>query len=162
MVELAPFTRKLHDALGDLRGPASDGAAQPPRCRLPAACRAWKSYLEIADPRARPAVGIREPDRIDAMMREPGRMKVLQKTSRITPADADAQLANVRCPALIVQGSLDPDWADPRAEGEAIVAAMPAGLGRLEMIEGAGHYPHVQYPAEVVTMMLSFLDSVRA
>ncbi|CAA9437703.1 MAG: Putative hydrolase [uncultured Pseudonocardia sp.] len=30
--------------------------------------------------------------------------------------------------ALIVEGSLDPDWVDPRAQGEALVAALP-GLG---------------------------------
>jgi pimeloyl-ACP methyl ester carboxylesterase len=82
--------------------------------------------------------------------------------TRISPADADAQLGNVRCPVLVVQGTLDPDWASPQAEGEAIVAALPSGLGRLEMLPGAGHYPHVQFPSEVVTMMLSFLDSVRA
>jgi pimeloyl-ACP methyl ester carboxylesterase len=65
----------------------------------------------------------------------------------------------VRCPALIVEGSLDPDWADPRAEGAAIVAEMPAGLGRLETIEGAGHYPHVQHPHEVVSLLLAFLQA---
>jgi pimeloyl-ACP methyl ester carboxylesterase len=61
-----------------------------------------------------------------------------------------------------VQGGADCDWADPRAEGEAIVAALPAGLGRLEVVEGAGHYPHTQYPAEVATAMTTFLASARA
>jgi pimeloyl-ACP methyl ester carboxylesterase len=76
---------------------------------------------------------------------------------RSAPADAAAQLGNVRCPALIVEGSLDVDWADPRAEGAAIVAEMPAGLARLEVVEGAGHYPHVQYPDEVAALILAFL-----
>jgi pimeloyl-ACP methyl ester carboxylesterase len=94
-----------------------------------------------------------------AMLGEPGRMRALQRMGRSTPADAGEQLGNVRVPALIVEGSLDPDWADPRAEGEAIVAAMPAGIGRLEVVEGAGHYPHTQFPDETVALLLPFLKA---
>jgi pimeloyl-ACP methyl ester carboxylesterase len=36
---------------------------------------------------------------------------------------------------------------------------MPPGLGRVEVIEGAGHYPHVQFPAEVVAAVLAFLKA---
>jgi pimeloyl-ACP methyl ester carboxylesterase len=91
-------------------------------------------------------------------------MKALQSMFRSGPADAGAQLGNVRCPVLVVMGTLDPDWADPHAEGSAIVAALPSGLGRLEMIEGAGHYPHDQFPGQVISLMLAFLqpDSARA
>jgi pimeloyl-ACP methyl ester carboxylesterase len=93
------------------------------------------------------------------MVRQPGRMKALQGMLKASPADAGAQLDKVRCPVLVVQGTLDPDWVDPRAEGEAIVAALPAGLGRLEMIQGAGHYPHAQYPEETVALVLPFLQA---
>ncbi len=54
-------------------------------------------------------------------------------------------------------GTLDPDWADPTAEAEGIVAGMPAGRGTISMIERAGHYPHAQFPAEVAELMLPFL-----
>jgi pimeloyl-ACP methyl ester carboxylesterase len=86
-------------------------------------------------------------------------MKALQTMLKTSPADAGAQLGNVHCPTLVVQGSLDPDWADPRAEGEAIVAALPAANGQLEMIEGAGHYPHAQYPDETTALLLTFLQA---
>ena len=62
----------------------------------------------------------------------------------------------ISCPALVVMGTEDPDWADPRAEAEGIVAEMPAGLGRIAMIEGAGHYPHAQCPDEVAMLVTSF------
>jgi pimeloyl-ACP methyl ester carboxylesterase len=75
------------------------------------------------------------------------------------PTDAGAVLAGIQCPALVIGGTLDPDWADPGAEGEGIVAGMPEGLGRLEMIEGAGHYAHVQFPAEVTRAILAFLEA---
>ena len=86
-------------------------------------------------------------------------MKALQRMGRSAPVDAGEQLANVRCPALVVQGSLDPDWADPSAEGEAIVAGMPAGLAALRVVEGAGHYPHTQCPDETVALILPFLEA---
>jgi hypothetical protein len=33
---------------------------------------------------------------------------------------------------------------------------MPAGLGRIAMIKGAGHYPHAQCPDEVAMLITSF------
>ena len=54
-------------------------------------------------------------------------------------------------------GSLDPDFADPEAEGEAIVAAMPAGRGTVAMIGGAGHYPQAQSADEVAALVIPFL-----
>jgi pimeloyl-ACP methyl ester carboxylesterase len=34
---------------------------------------------------------------------------------------------------------------------------MPAGLGRLVMIDGAGHYAHTQFPDQVAAVLLPFL-----
>lgn len=163
VVELAPFTRKQQIALGDLRvARFRRGMLRLLGAGLFGSTRLWKQYLEIAHPGPKPADWDARLDRIDALLREPGRMKAMQLMGRSAPVDAGAQLGNVGCPVLIVQGTLDPDWAAPQAEGEAIVAALPPGLGRLEMITGAGHYPHVQFPAEVVTAMLSFLEPVHA
>ena len=87
-------------------------------------------------------------------------MKAMQRMGRSPPRPTPARSsATSAARSLIVEGSLDPDWADPRAEGEAIVAAMPAGIGRLEMIEGAGHYPHTQFPDETVSLLLPFLKA---
>jgi pimeloyl-ACP methyl ester carboxylesterase len=58
---------------------------------------------------------------------------------------------------LIIMGTLDPDFAHPRAEGDAIVAAMPSGLGTVAMVEGAGHYPHAQSPDQVAALVIGFL-----
>ncbi len=113
--------------------------------------RGGTSYLDVAFPAASRTTGPTSCAN-EAKLGEPGRMKALQQMGRSAPVDAGEQLGNVRCPALIIQGSLDPDWADPRAEGEAIVAAMPAGLAKLEVIEGAGHYPHTQFPDETVAL----------
>lgn len=159
IIELAPFTRKQTFKLGDLRVSRYRKGTLRMIGTMLGSLTAWKSYLALAYPGKKPADWTADLARIDAMLREPGRMKALQKMTQAAPADAGAQLANVRCPALIVEGSLDPDWADPQAEGEAIVAAMPTGMVRLTMIEGAGHYPHVQHSDEVVSLVIAFLQA---
>jgi len=88
---------------------------------------------------------------------QPGRMAELLKAMKTSPADAGAALPRIACPALIIMGTEDPDWADPRAEADGIVAEMPAGLGAVAMIKGAGHYPHAQCPDEVAGLTTSFL-----
>jgi pimeloyl-ACP methyl ester carboxylesterase len=163
VIEIAPFTRKQQFRLGDLRVTRVRRAmTNLLTMTLFGSVRAWNNYLEIAYPGPRPADWSARLDRIDATLAEPGRMKALQRMGRSAPVDAGEQLGNVRCPVLVVEGMLDPDWASPQAEGDAVVAALPPGLGQLKMIPDAGHYPHVQFPSQTATSMLSFLDSVRA
>jgi pimeloyl-ACP methyl ester carboxylesterase len=90
-------------------------------------------------------------------------MAEFTKTGKSKPAETGTRLPEVRCPALVVMGTLDPDFADPRAEGDAIVAAMPAGLGTVAMVDGGGHYIHAQSPDEVAALVIGFLkEHVRA
>jgi pimeloyl-ACP methyl ester carboxylesterase len=160
VVELAPFTRKQSVRLGDLRVRRfRQGMLRLLGAAALGSVPLWRSYLDVAYPGPKPADWAERLGRVDALMREPGRMKAMQAMGRSAPTDAGARLGDVRCPALVVMGALDPDWADPHAEGSAIVAALRPGLGRLEMIEGAGHYPHDQFPDQVVSLVLAFLDA---
>jgi pimeloyl-ACP methyl ester carboxylesterase len=160
IVELAPFTRNQAIKLGDLRVKRyRTGATRLLMMNILGSVKWWHKYLDYAVPGRKPADWAEQLRRNAAMLGEPGRMKALQRMGRNAPVDAGAQLANVRRPALIIEGSLDPDWVDPRAEGEAIVAAMPAGIGQVELIEGAGHYPHTQFPDETVALVLPFLKA---
>jgi pimeloyl-ACP methyl ester carboxylesterase len=157
LIELAPFTLKQLSDLGGLvrvkRYRA--GATLMGRVALLGSLPAWKKYLDLAYP-VKPADWDGELARIEAKMSEPGRMKVLQAMCQ-SAADAGAQLPNVACPVLVIEGSADPDWADPRAEGERIITDLPQGLGELVVIEGAGHYMHAQTPDQVVALALPFL-----
>lgn len=165
VVEVAPFTRKQSIRLGDLRVKRlRRGMLRLLGAGVFGSVPLWRSYLDVAYPGVRPTDWAERLGRVDSLLREPGRMKALQGMSRSAPTDAGAQLGNVRCPVLVVMGTLDPDWADPHAEGSAIVDALPSGLGRLETIEGAGHYPHDQFPDQVVSLMLALLrsDAARA
>jgi pimeloyl-ACP methyl ester carboxylesterase len=159
VVELAPFTRKqpMLDVSGLLRSPRyRKGFARLAQVLATGSLPAWTRYLDLAVP-TKPADWDAELARTVATMSEAGRMKVLQKMCQTSPVDAGAQLADVRCLVLVVEGSADPDWTDPRAEGERILADLPEGLGELAVIEGAGHYPHTETPDEVLALTLPFL-----
>jgi pimeloyl-ACP methyl ester carboxylesterase len=117
----------------------------------------WMSYLKVAFPGPRPADYAEAMNQLAANLRERGRMDAARAMGRSQPSDAAAQLGRIRCPALVFMGTLDPDWPDPEAEGNRIVAGMPAGLGRLVMVDGAGHYPHTQFPDQVLAALLPFL-----
>ncbi len=117
----------------------------------------WASYLNVAYPGRRPSDYATAIAALQANLREPGRMPAVQKMGRSQPADAAAALGSIRCPALVFMGTLDSDWPDPKAEGDKIIAEMPAGFGRLVMIDGAGHYAHTQFPDQVAAALLPFL-----
>lgn len=158
LIELAPFTRAQSVAVGGLLRVKRyrNGSMYLTRTLLLGSLPSWKNYLDLAYP-TKPSDWDTESARIDAKLSEPGRMKALQAMCRSKPTDAGAALANVRCPILVIEGSADPDWADPRAEGERIIADLPDGLGELVVLEGVGHYPHAQAPDELLAVALPFL-----
>ena len=158
IVEINPFTRVQKTDLGALlrnrlyrRGTVRMGGVV-----IFHSLRLWMSYLNVAYP-TKPADYADYMAALRAKLTEPGRMTEFLKTLKTTPADAQAQLPGIRCPALIIMGTEDCDFADPRAEGEAIAAAMPAGLSTVAMIEGAGHYPHAQDPDQTAALVIPFL-----
>lgn len=163
VVELAPFTRAQSADLGGLlrsKRYRTSGTLLA-RTLLLGSLPAWMAYLELAYP-TKPADWSDESARIRASMSEPARMTVLQAMAKSSPADAGARLPDVTCPVLVVEGGLDPDWADPRAEGERILADLRPGLGQLAVIDEAGHYPHAQTPDELLALVLPFLTRTLA
>ncbi|TFC29191.1 alpha/beta hydrolase [Cryobacterium sp. TMT2-18-3] len=159
VVELAPFTRKQSADLGGLLRVKNHrrGTVQLAKVMLGGSLKGWMNYLNLAIP-TKPADWSTERARIETMLSDPDRMGVLKAMTKTSPADAGAQLANVRCPVLIVEGGADPDWANPRAEGERIIADLPAGLGELAVIDGAGHYLHAETPEKLLGLLLPFLS----
>jgi pimeloyl-ACP methyl ester carboxylesterase len=161
LIELAPFTRAVSYPLSGLLRVKRyrSGMVLLLRTLLLGSLPGWKGYLDLAYP-SKPDDWDAELARIDAKLREPGRMAVVQAMCKSNPRDAGAQLANVRCPVLVVEGSADPDWVDPPAEGGRIINDLPNGLGELVVLEGVGHYPHAQAPQQLLASTLPFLTKV--
>jgi pimeloyl-ACP methyl ester carboxylesterase len=158
IVEINPFTKMQKLNMGAFLRNARyrRGMSLLTGTQLLRSLSLWMRYLDVAYP-TKPADYADYKAALGAKLREPGRMTEFMKTFKSTPADAEAQLHNIKCPALVIIGTLDPDFADPQVEGEAIVAAMPPGLGTVAMIDGAGHYPHAQRPDQMAALVIGFL-----
>ncbi len=158
IVELAPFTRTQSvDVGGLLRNKHHrSGTIQLAKVLIAGSLKGWLSYLDLAIP-TKPADWEAERGRVETTLRRPERMAALRAMTKTSPADAGAHLADVQCPVLVVEGSADPDWADPRAEGMKILGDLADGLGELAVIDGAGHYPHTETPTQVLALLTPFL-----
>jgi pimeloyl-ACP methyl ester carboxylesterase len=158
IVELGPFTRKVQYSLGGLLRVRRyrRGTLLMTGVLLLRSLKMWMGYMDVAYPE-KPTDYAAYMTALRAKLSEPGRMAEFLKTMKTSPADAGDALPRISCPALVIMGTEDPDWADPRAEAEGIVAAMPAGLGAVAMVRGRGHYPHAECPDEVAALTTSFL-----
>ena len=65
------------------------------------------------------------------------------------------QLGRVASPTLVCVGAIDP--VTPVAAAVEIVDALPEGLGRLEVIDGAGHFTWMDAPERFWPMMVEFI-----
>ena len=131
IVEINPFTRTQKLDIGGLlrirryrRGILLLAGTQ-----LLRSLSMWMRYLDVAYP-AKPADYDAYMAALRAKLREPGRMAEFMKTGKSTPADAGAQLPNIRCPALVIMGTLDPDFAAPRSRATRSSRPCRPGLPR--------------------------------
>jgi len=88
----------------------------------PWAAISWKSYLPKLYAGRRPADFGEYRDQVVASLRRPGYAKAFSRTTRTSHDPAEARLADVTAPVLVVMGEQDPDFSDPRAEGDWIAA----------------------------------------
>ena len=67
------------------------------------------------------------------------------------------QLARITCPTLVCVGDLDA--VTPVAASQEIADALPPGLGTLEVIEGAGHFPWLDNPDRYRSVIATFVTT---
>jgi pimeloyl-ACP methyl ester carboxylesterase len=89
--------------------------------------------------------------------RRPGYARAFSLTTRTSHEAAEARLAEITAPALIVMGEQDPDFPDPRTEADWIASAFH---GQVVMVPEAGHYPQSQRPDITTGAIQRFLESV--
>ncbi len=120
--------------------------------------RVWDAYIPSLYPGRAPDDLDEHRARIRASLRRPGRWAAFSATTHTSHAPAEARLAEVRAPALVVMGDADPDFPDPAAEARWV--AERVGGGEPLLVPGAGHYPHAEYPEIVGPAVVSFLRRV--
>lgn len=119
----------------------------------------WLAFWNSLFPSARPADHAQARAALAANLREPGRMAALREMIGLSKADTAALAARSRVPALVVMGTRDPDFPNPVAEARWLAGC----LGTLPLIvDGAGHYPHLEMPERVAPALLEFLAQTTA
>jgi len=74
-------------------------------------------------------------------------------------ADIVDQLSAITSPTLVAVGELDP--VTPVGAAREIVDALPAGVGQLAIIRGAGHWPWKDAPERFWPMIVEFITGCR-
>lgn len=120
----------------------------------PWARRVWIAYLPKLSPGHHPEDYQTHLEEISASLRRPGRAKAFTATTRTSHAPAEVRLDHVTAPTLVVIGAQDPDFPDPTAEARHIAERVN---GDVLMVDGAGHYPHADYPEAVKPALVAFM-----
>ena len=108
--------------------------------------RLWRMYLAKLFPGTPPADLDAHLDAVRANLAEPGRGRALRRMLAAPKTACEARMPEVAVPALVVMGTADPDFDDPAAEAAAVAAGV---RGEVLLVDGAGHYPHVEQPERV-------------
>jgi pimeloyl-ACP methyl ester carboxylesterase len=116
--------------------------------------RAWSSYYASLYPTSPPPDLDNYRLALRGNLAQPGRMEALDEMMDASKAPCEARIAEVKAPALVLMGSKDPDFSDPAAEAKLVTKRLHATL---VMVDGAGHYPHVEMPEKTEPAIVRFL-----
>ena len=120
----------------------------------------WKAYMPTLYKGTKPADFEQYRDTVIASLKRPGYGKAFSLTTNQTDhAPAEASLAHVSAPAIVIMGETDPDFKDPVGEATWIGAKLKA---EVVMVPDAGHYPQSQRPDITTPAVLGFLATVTA
>ena len=124
---------------------------------------AWTRYYKSLYKGATPADLDEYVRELTANLREPGRMAAFRGMMAGGHDACEARLPEVRCPALIVMGTADPDFADPVTEAHWIEQQFTShgNTAEVELVEGCGHYPIAEAPEATGKAVLAFLETTR-
>lgn len=118
----------------------------------------WLTYWNSLFTLAKPPDHERYRRALDKALRGPGRMEALRMMVGLSKAETASIVGSVRVPALVIMGSRDPDFRDARDEAAWLAGQL--GCASL-IIEGAGHYPHVEAPGQFAAALVDFLGRLR-
>jgi pimeloyl-ACP methyl ester carboxylesterase len=113
----------------------------------------WMMYWSSLFKTRRPDDFARARAALSEQLGRPGRMAALRAMFAADVSVCEARMPEVTAPVLVVMGSKDPDFPSPRAEADLIADRLH---GTVVMIEGAGHYPQVEFPARTAEAIIAF------
>jgi pimeloyl-ACP methyl ester carboxylesterase len=120
----------------------------------PWATSAWGSYFDSLYPTKKPADYAAYREKLIANLSEPGRMAAVKAMIDPPGDDPSADLATINAPTLVVMGTKDPDFPDPAGEAATVARLLD---GTVDMVQGAGHYPHAEMPDATNPAIVAFI-----
>jgi len=147
IVLIGPFVR-------DVPAPWWSGALIKVAMLRPWGAASWSMYYKGLYPTNPPADLDEYRRALRDNLKQPGRMEALQQMLDASKASCEARIPEVKAPVLVLMGNKDPDFGDPAAEANLVANRL---RGHLVMVDGAGHYPHVEMPSEVEPAIIKFL-----
>ena len=120
----------------------------------PWATAAWGSYFNSLYPTTKPDDYAAYKQKLIANLSEPGRMAAVKAMIDPPGDDPSADLTAIHVPTLVVMGTKDPDFPDPANEASAVAKLLG---GAVDMIDGAGHYPHAEMPDVTNPAIVAFV-----
>jgi pimeloyl-ACP methyl ester carboxylesterase len=118
----------------------------------------WRMYYKSLYKSAPPADLSEYANKLEANLKEHGRFEALKGMLWASQAPCAARIGQVRAPVLIIVGSDDPDFDDPRAQAKSVAQQLH---GKVFIVQGAGHCPHVEYPQIVADEVDGFFQRAR-
>ena len=98
-----------------------------------------------------------EVERLRQMVRDPEGRRAVRETLTAHRDGMDQRIERVSTPTLTIFGSSDSHFPDPVAEAVHVSQAL---RGRHVVVDGAGHYPHVEQPDLVAAAIVEFAATV--
>ena len=118
----------------------------------------WKSYMPTLYAGQKPVDFEEYRTAVVTSLKRPAYGRAFSLTTRQTTHDpAEARLADVTAPALVIMGDKDPDFKNPAAEAQWIGEALNAPV---VMVAESGHYPHSQQPEVTARAIIDFLTAI--
>jgi len=118
---------------------------------------AWIAYFKKLYPTRIPADYAEYTAALKQNLSAPGRLEAFYQMIIASKKASETRVQRVSAPTLVLMGTKDPDFKDPAAEAEWVAGELN---GSFEMIEGAGHHPHVEIPEIIGPRVIEFLKTL--
>ena len=129
--------------------------------RAPLAAPMWASQYRSWHPSRPPADLDEQLATLRAMLAEPARRRAVRQTLCAHRDGLDERIERIgqrgagTLPTLVIMGGADNHFPDPASEARHIGERTG---DHVVVVEGAGHYPHAEFPDRVAAAMLAFIE----
>lgn len=122
--------------------------------RGPIAAPIWRRLYQGWYKSRRPDDLEGELEKMSSMLSDPDRRRAVRETLVASREGLSERMDRFDRPSVVVFGTADDHFADPAAEAKRLATRLGSSIA---LVDGAGHYPHVEYPERVAEAVIDLL-----